>query len=62
MRSMVRAMSIALGFIAVAGMAGAQAAAPIKIGYVNTQLLMEAAPGRAQTHAAQGQGQGQRQG
>jgi outer membrane protein len=47
MRSTVRAMTIALGFVAVAGMAGAQTAAPIKIGYVNTQLLMEAAPGRA---------------
>lgn len=47
MRSTVRAMTIALGFIAVAGMAGAQSTAQVKIGYVNTQLLMEAAPGRA---------------
>src|SRR3954471_7569500 len=46
MRSMVRAMTVALGFVAVAGAAGAQGSAP-KIGYVNTQLLMEAAPGRA---------------
>jgi outer membrane protein len=53
MRSMVRAMTVALGFIAVAGIAGAQGggAAPLKIGYVNTQLLMEAAPGRAQAES-----------
>jgi outer membrane protein len=43
---MVRAMTIALGLFAGAGMAGAQSSAPAKIGYVNTQLLMEAAPGR----------------
>lgn len=53
MRSMVRAMTVALGFIAVAGIAGAQGggAGSIKIGYVNTQLLMEAAPGRAQAES-----------
>jgi outer membrane protein len=48
---MVRAMTVALGFIAVAGVAGAQSAAPLKIGYVNTQALMEAAPGRAQAES-----------
>lgn len=48
MRSTFRAMTVALGLFAVAGTAGAQASAPtIKIGYVNTQALMEAAPGRA---------------
>ncbi len=49
MRSMVRATAIALGLMVVAGIAQAQgAAAPatVKIGYVNTQALMEAAPGR----------------
>lgn len=46
MRSMVRAMTVALGLVAVAGVAGAQSSSPPKIGYVNTQLLMEAAPGR----------------
>lgn len=51
MRSMVRATTIALGFIAVAGMAGAQGASTLKIGYVNTQALMEAAPGRADAEA-----------
>jgi len=44
---MVRAMMVALGVVAVAGTAGAQGSAQLKIGYVNTQLLMEAAPGRA---------------
>ena len=50
MRSMVRAMTVALGFVAVAGTAGAQGST-LKIGYVNTQLLMEAAPGRADAEA-----------
>jgi outer membrane protein len=45
---MVRAMTVALGLVAVAGMAGAQSSSPPKIGYVNTQALMEAAPGRAE--------------
>ena len=48
MRSTFRAMTVALGFIAVAGLAGAQGAPQLKIGYVNTQALMEAAPGRAE--------------
>jgi len=47
MRSMVRAMTIALGLFAVASVAGAQGSGQIKIGYVNTAALMEAAPGRA---------------
>jgi outer membrane protein len=48
MRSIVRAAAIALLFSAVAGTAKAQSssAAAIKIAYVNTQALMEAAPGR----------------
>lgn len=48
MRSMVRAMAVALGVMVVAGTAATaqSAAAPLKIGYVNTQALMEAAPGR----------------
>ena len=50
MRSMVRAMTVALGFVVVAGTAGAQGST-LKIGYVNTQLLMEAAPGRADAEA-----------
>lgn len=47
MRSMFRAIAVALGLMVVAGSARAQGAAPaMKIGYVNTQALMEAAPGR----------------
>jgi outer membrane protein len=48
---MFRAMTVALGCVAVAGVAGAQSAASIKIGYVNTQELMAAAPGRAQAES-----------
>lgn len=45
MRSLVRATTFAL---AISGLAGvAQAQAPIKIAFVNSQALMEAAPGRA---------------
>lgn len=53
MRSMVRATAIALGLVVVAGIAQAQgASAPaVKIGYVNTQALMEAAPGRVQAES-----------
>lgn len=48
MRSMVRATAFALALMGVAGVAQAQgsSASAIKIGYVNTQALMEAAPGR----------------
>jgi outer membrane protein len=48
MGSKLRAMAIALVISAVASAAQAQATAatPFKIGYVNTQALMEAAPGR----------------
>jgi outer membrane protein len=50
---MVRATAIALGLVMVAGIAHAQgASAPaLKIGYVNTQALMEAAPGRVQAES-----------
>ena len=44
MRSTVRAACVALGFTAMAATAQGQGA---KIAYVNTQALMEAAPGRA---------------
>ena len=46
MRSIFRATTIALLIAGVAGGAGAQQA-PIKIAYVNSAALMEAAPGRA---------------
>ena len=42
MRSMFRAIGVALGLIAVSSVARAQS----KIGYVDTQALMAAAPGR----------------
>jgi outer membrane protein len=54
MRSMVRATAIALTLMVVAGVAhaqGASAPAAVKIGYVNTQALMEAAPGRVQAES-----------
>jgi outer membrane protein len=51
MRSIIRAMTFALGFLAVAGVAEAQGGATLKIGYVNTAALMEAAPGRAQAES-----------
>ena len=51
MRFMVRAMTVALGLFAGASVAGAQGATQMKIGYVNTQALMEAAPGRADAEA-----------
>jgi outer membrane protein len=47
---MLRATVIALVLSVVAGVAHAQTA-PIKIAYVNTQALMEAAPGRAQAES-----------
>lgn len=53
MRSMQRATVIALVLTAIAGAAGAQQA-PIKIAYVNTQSLMEAAPGRPQVEEVLG--------
>lgn len=46
MRSMFRAAAVALGLMTMAGAAQAQGSAAAKIGYVNTQALMEAAPGR----------------
>ncbi|MEO6878612.1 MAG: OmpH family outer membrane protein [Gemmatimonadaceae bacterium] len=49
MRPMFRATVIALVLSVIAGAANAQA--PIKIAYVNTQSLMEAAPGRAAIEA-----------
>lgn len=48
MRTMFRATAIALVFTVAAGAAYAQGTSgSFKIGYVNTQQLMEAAPGRA---------------
>jgi len=46
MRTTIRAAWSALALLAIGGAAQAQGA-PIKIGYVNTQALMAAAPGRA---------------
>jgi outer membrane protein len=48
MRSTFRAAAAALGFSLIAGAAHAQTAASgsVKIAYVNTQAIMEAAPGR----------------
>ena len=46
MRTTTRAALAALCLVAVGSVAQAQAA-PVKIGYVNTELLMAAAPGRA---------------
>jgi outer membrane protein len=50
MRSSIRAMAIALCCSAVAGVAKAQAA-PLKIAYINSQVLLDAAPGRAQAES-----------
>jgi outer membrane protein len=49
MRSMFRAASVALASLVLSGAAQAQQA--FKIGYVNTQALMEAAPGMADVRA-----------
>jgi outer membrane protein len=46
MRTPIRAAWSALALLAIGGAAQAQSA-PVKIGYVNTQALMAAAPGRA---------------
>lgn len=46
MRSTIRAAAAALGLSLFAGAAHAQAAGSVKIAYVNTQAIMEAAPGR----------------
>lgn len=55
MRSLLRASSIALATSLIfAGIAGAQAAAapsPTKIGYINSALLLQQAPGRAEAEA-----------
>lgn len=49
MRSMLRATLVAFASLTVAGVAQAQQS--IKIAYVNTQALMEAAPGRTEAEA-----------
>lgn len=49
MRSMLRATLVAFAVTTVAGVAQAQQT--VKIAYVNTQALMEAAPGRAEAEA-----------
>src|SRR5207342_162321 len=51
MRSILRATVIALLVSAVSGAAQAQSA-PLKIAYVNTQALMDVAPGRAAADSA----------
>jgi len=55
MRSLLRASSVALATSLIfAGNAGAQAAAapsPTKIGYINSALLLQQAPGRAEAEA-----------
>ncbi|HET7614717.1 MAG TPA: OmpH family outer membrane protein [Gemmatimonadaceae bacterium] len=55
MRSLLRASSIALATsLTFAGMAGAQASpapSPTKIGYINSALLLQQAPGRAEAEA-----------
>lgn len=55
MRSLLRASSIALATSLIfAGIAGAQAAtapSPTKIGYINSALLLQQAPGRAEAEA-----------
>ncbi|HJQ52523.1 MAG TPA: OmpH family outer membrane protein [Gemmatimonadaceae bacterium] len=55
MRSLLRAGSIALATsLTFAGMAGAQASpapSPTKIGYINSALLLQQAPGRAEAEA-----------
>jgi outer membrane protein len=47
MRSMFRAATVALGLTALAGFGSVAGAQGAKIAYVNTQALMENAPGRA---------------
>ena len=51
MRTTIRVALSALSLLAIAGVAQAQVA-PVKIGYVNTEALMAAAPGRAAAEAA----------
>jgi outer membrane protein len=55
MRTLLRASSIALATsLILAGVAGAQASAaasPTKIGYINSALLLQQAPGRAEAEA-----------
>lgn len=46
MRTSIRAVLAGLGLLVIGGTAQAQGA-PFKVGYVNTQALMAAAPGRA---------------
>jgi outer membrane protein len=48
---MVRAATIALGLAGVGAVVGSAQAQTLKIGYVNTQALMEAAPGRVEAEA-----------
>src|SRR5205809_1075961 len=47
MRTPIRAALTALSLALISGIAQAQTPAPIKLGYVNTEALMAAAPGRA---------------
>jgi outer membrane protein len=52
MRTPTSAAITALSLLLIAGVAQAQTPAPIKIGYVNTEALMAAAPGRAAAEAS----------
>jgi outer membrane protein len=52
MRSTLRAAFVALGLVAPLGLAQAQNGGATKIGYVNSEALMSAAPGRAAADSA----------
>jgi outer membrane protein len=53
MRSVIRAASAALAFAALtaAAPAGAQQSAPVKIAYLNSQIILQNAPGRAEAES-----------
>lgn len=52
MGSSYRATGFALGFLVVASVAQAQGSGSVKIGYINSETLMNAAPGRAAADSA----------
>lgn len=53
MRSVLRAASVALAFAALtaAAPAGAQQSTPVKIAYLNSQIILQNAPGRAEAES-----------
>lgn len=52
MRTFLRVASVALAFAAVAAApAGAQQSAPMKIAYLNSQIILQNAPGRAEAES-----------